>query len=30
MYGLDVPESIPSWHHQALSDLEGTPLLLAG
>lgn len=30
MYGLDVLENIPSWHHQALSDLEGTPLLLAG
>ena len=29
MYGLDTLENIPSWHHQALTGLEDTPLLLA-
>ena len=30
MYGLDTLENVPSWHHQALTGLEDTPLLLAG
>ncbi|MGN0907147.1 MAG: gamma-glutamyl-gamma-aminobutyrate hydrolase family protein [Bullifex sp.] len=30
LFQKDVLENIPSWHHQALTGLEGTPLILAG
>lgn len=30
IYGKDVLEGVPSWHHQVLTGLEGTELKLAG